>query len=89
MPDNWKGHDKANEPSRKARNEQHEHDSAPRDHDRKIMPDKREARAQTHKVHHTIAATSEMEARKFLASLSYRVAMRRKSLSRQKAFSIR
>lgn len=46
-------------------------------------------RAQTHKIHHTIAATSETEARKFLASLSYRVAMRRKSLSRQKAFSIR
>jgi hypothetical protein len=31
-------------------------------------------RVETHKVHHTIAATRQMEARKFLASLSYRVA---------------
>jgi hypothetical protein len=49
----------------------------------------KKTRVQTHKIHHTIAATRHTEARKFLASLSYLVAMRLKSLRRQKAFSMR
>lgn len=50
---------------------------------------RRDIRVQTHKIHQTIAATRQTEARKFLASLSYRVAIRRKSLSRQMPFSMR
>jgi len=46
-------------------------------------------RAKTHKIHQTIVAARWIDARKLRASLSYRVAMRRKSFSLQKAFSIR
>src|SRR5438067_550419 len=46
-------------------------------------------RVRTQFAHHVMAAAIRTPARKFLASLSYRVAMRRKSLSRQNIRSMR
>jgi len=55
----------------------------------KGSPADRRLGSRTQFAHQVMAAAIRTPARKFLASLSYRVAMRRKSLSRQNIRSMR